>query len=235
MHRRTFLAVGGATLAAAVAGCTGDGDDDGNGNGDDPTPTETETETPEPTETPTETETPEPTETDEPNGDGPAFGDAVDATTSMAFTGEFSDSEEDVEGTIEGRFHDGNSYMAYTFEGETFEMYFVDDTSYMVSEGECFENPLPEMQPEDPGQDPDEWESDIEEYSDLTPDGTTTIDDEEAYYWEIDEGDSQVTYYVRVSDGRLLRIEFAQGYIDYHSWGSVDPIEPPDMECMEPP
>ncbi|MFP4590394.1 MAG: hypothetical protein ACLFMX_00340 [Halobacteriales archaeon] len=235
MHRRTFLAVGGASLAAAIAGCTGDGDDGGGDDGD-PTPTETETETPtDETPTETETETPEPTETDDPNGDGPAFGEAVDTTTSMAFSGEFTDSEEGIEGELEGRFHDGNSYMSYTFDSETFEMYFIDDTSYMVADGECIENPLPDMQPDDPGQDPDDWEGDVEEYGDRSPDGTTTVEGEEAYYWDIDEGDDQVTYYVSVSEGRLLRIEFPEGHIDYHSWGAVDPIEPPDMECMAPP
>ncbi len=230
MKRRTFLVGSGAALTVGVAGCTGDdGGDDGNG-GDTPTETSTPDDSPGATETPTATETDQPTATDEP-GDGPAFGDAVQPATSFAFSGEFEDSTMEGQGTMEGRFHDENSYMAFTFEDQTVEMYNVDGTSYMVSGGQCFENPSQDAQPDDPGQDPGEWDEDVADYSDLQPDGTTTVNGEQAYYWSLDQTGEEVTYYVSVSSGQLLRIELPTGYINYHSWGTADPIEPPDMEC----
>lgn len=212
MQRRTYLAVGG-TLIATLAGCASD--DGGNGE---TTPTET---------TPGEN----PTETEGPSGDGPALGNAIAPETSFAFTGRYQIPEQGDEATMEGRFHDGNSYVVVTVDGESFEQYVVDDVSYLVYDGQCFENPPSNVEPADPDQDPNEWDEDVEQYRDLAPDGTTTVNGEQAYYYVIEEDGEQIIYYVSVSSGRLLRVEFPSGRIDYHSWGSVDPITAPDMEC----
>lgn len=230
MKRRTFLVGSGAALAVGVAGCTGDdGGDDGNGD-DTPTETSTPDGSPDGTESPAPTETDQPTATDEP-GDGPTFGEAIQPATSFAFSGEFEDPNMGEQGTMEGRFHEEDSYMSFTFGGQSSEMYTVDGVTYLVSDGRCFEDPAPDMQPEDPGQDPGGWDEDAENNADLQPDGTTTVNGEQAYHWTLADVDDEITYYVSVASGQLLRIEFPTGSIDYHSWGTADPIAPPDMEC----
>lgn len=213
MDRRTYLAVGAAVIAS-LAGCAGD--DGANGNGTSPTDTTSAGETP--------------TDSGGPS-DGTSFGDAITTESSFAFDGRYQLPDESGEATMEGRFADGNSYVAVTLDGETFEQYVVDDVSYLVSGGQCFENPPSNVEPADPGQDPRGWDEDVEQYRDVAPDGVTTVDGEEAYYWEFEENGEQITYYVSTASGRLLRVEFPNGQIDYHSWGSVDPISAPDMEC----
>lgn len=209
MHRRRFLAIGGVVIATAAAGCAGGGSDgsdgdDGESNGDD---------------------------SDDSGEDGPAFSDAFSGESSFAYSGRFSEDGGDTETTIEGRIDGENSYVEVTSDGETIEQYVVDGTSYAVVDGQCFENPPSEQEPAEPSYDPDSYDDDTEEYPDRTPDGTETIDGEEAHYWEFEEGDRTLTYYVSVSSGRLLRVSFETGRIDYHSWGSVDPVSAPDGEC----
>lgn len=236
MRRRAFLAVSGAVVTVGVAGCTGDdgGDDDG-------TPTATATDTPgdgstptdAPTETPGDDETP--TETPDGNGDGPAFGEWIQGGDSFAIEMVSESPETDGEVTMQGRFHGGNSYWSMEFQGQTIESYTVDGDDYLVMGGTCFLNPGDQQQPYDPEDDydPGGWDDDVEEYSGLTPDGTATIDGEEMYVYRLsDAGVDQITYYVSVESGYLRRVEFPGGHIDYHSWGEVDPIEAPDMECQ---
>ncbi|MFB6132740.1 MAG: hypothetical protein ABEJ44_04980 [Halanaeroarchaeum sp.] len=83
----------------------------------------------------------------------------------------------------------------------------------------------------DPGQSPAGWDEDVEQYRNLAPDGTTTVNGKRAYYREIDRDGERVSYSVSVFSGRLLRVEFPTGQIDYHSWGSVDPVIAPEMDC----
>lgn len=247
MKRRTFLKSGTVAGVVVLAGCAGDGAGDGDGEAttSEPTspagtatptaePTETDqpttTDTPTETEGPTETETATTTETSE--GKGPAFIDVIVSDPSFAFTGQYRDPESGDEGTMEGRVHSGDRYASITFRGETYELYHVDDVDYLVYGGRCVKNPPSNLEPEQSDQKPEDWDEDMEEYRTLAPDGVTKVDGEEAYYWVFDHDGGDLTYYVSVSSGRLLRIESATGWIDFDSWGAVDPVEPPDMACV---
>ncbi len=207
MNRRQFATTGGSALVVAVAGCAGTDTDSGDGG--DPAAS-----------------------TDDASGDSPRFGDAFVQQTSFAYTGQYSAPENGGDATIEGRVYDDDLYMRTEMDGQVFEQYVIDGVSYIVSDGQCFENPSTDVEPDEPEQEPGSFDEDADRYAERAPDGITTVNNEEAYYWEIDDGDEQVTYYVSVSGGRLLRVEFPEGQIDYHSWGSADPITPPDMECL---
>lgn len=204
MNRRQFVAAGSTALAVTVAGCAGTG----NGDGSDVAPT-----------------------TDDADGDGPRFGDAFVQGTSFGYTSQYT-PEDGGTATIEGRVHNENQYTRTEMDGTVFEQYMVDGVTYIVSDGQCFENPSTDVVPDDPDQEPGSFDEDADRYANRSPDGTTTVNGEQAYYWEIDDSGEQVTYYASVSGGRPLRVEFPEGQIAYHSWGSADPINPPEMECV---
>ena len=52
--------------------------------------------------------------------------------------------------------------------------------------------------------------------------------------YDLSQRESQ-TVYVNAETGRLRRVDFNRGTIDYHSWGAVDEIQPPEMDCQSPP
>jgi len=47
--------------------------------------------------------------------------------------------------------------------------------------------------------------------------------------YDLSQRESQ-TVYVNAETGRLRRVDF-----DYHSWGAVNEIQPPEMDCQSPP
>lgn len=68
--------------------------------------------------------------------------------------------------------------------------------------------------------------------------GRTDIDGEPTLVYELTADqlgalEESLTYYVREADGRLRRIEFASGTIDYRAWGELEAIEPPGLDCRE--
>lgn len=113
--------------------------------------------------------------------------------------------------------------MYITWEDELFgeiEFYEVDDEVYAVFDDEdCLKGG--EIEEEDP--------VDLH-YDDVPVEETTTLDGEEAYVFE----DGDETLYVSATTGYLLRVEAPEFTAEFHSWGEVDPITPPDMECEEP-
>lgn len=230
MKRRRFLTVGAAAVTVGVAGCTGDDDDGGGDGGDDPTPTDTATPDDDPTPEPTD----EPTDTPD-DADEPALGEAVTSASSFAIEMVMTSPDVDEELVMDGRVYEDDMYWRMDYQGETIESYTVDGDEYLVTGGICFLDPSGQQQPYDPEEeyDPDAWGEDVESNYQLTPAETTTLDGEEMYVYEFaDQQGYQVTYYVSVASGHLRRVEFDTGYVNYHSWGEVDPIEPPDMECQ---
>lgn len=227
MYRRAFLATAGAALAVGVAGCTGDDD----GDGDAPTATETPADGVTPTDTPAGTEAP----TETPGDDGPPLGEWIQGYDSFAMEMVANPADADEELVMEGRVHQGDMYWRMDYQGQTMESYTVDGDEYLVIEGTCFLDPGDQQQPYDPGEtyDPGAWEDDVEAYDDLRPTGTETIDGEPMYVYQYsDEQGGEVTYYVSQDTGYIRRVTFETGRIDYHSWGDVEPIEPPDMTCQ---
>lgn len=249
-ERRRFLAtVGGMSV---LAGCAGDeeggpgneagpetddeeeqADDTGGGGEDDGGDTGGEEGDDEDTEGDGETE-----------GDGDdenaQFGRITQFADSYAFEGESTEEGETFRWS--GRAHEDGSYMRMEENGEVMEMYFVGDETYVVRGGECsvmnsgdFEG----VEEERVGElDLEGHEEEAVEHPELEAVGRDTIDGEEVYVFELSadeaaEHDVDVTYYVSVETGYLRRVEYETAVMDFHSWGSVDPIEPPDMECMD--
>lgn len=240
IKRRRFLA---ATVVGATGGLTGclDGDGDENGdqnetedgaedgeNGDDEAPGGTDGED---------------TETD--GGDGDTDGESVsfggvyriDPVEEFAFESEVKDGGS----TATGRHYQGDTYVQFETEQGTGEYYKVGDDQYIVSEemGMCIENPGSDMTPseEESEVDTGEYESDVQEYSTLSPTGTTTIDGEQVYIFELTPEmtghQETTTYYVGVNSGYLRRVETSRRVVDLHSWGEVKPVETPDMDCQD--
>jgi hypothetical protein len=218
--RRGFVAGVSAIFAGGFAGCTGDdGDedgDDGGGGG---------------AETTTEAGTVQTTEVDD-VADGPAFSEAVDLQDEFAFevTAHYQDAQ------VTGRRYQGDHYHDVRVSGTRVEEYFVDGTSYVVTEGVCVTNP-------DPSSDPtselnlqmvgtERFQTAVTGNANVQPVGTTTISGDEVYAYEVTVDDVQSVYYVTVDTNLLRRVEMnapeGDVVVEFHSWGDVDPVEPPD-------
>ena len=170
-------------------------------------------------------------------GSNPALSEAFGMTEEFAF-----DVESETEGqqmTMSGRFSQGNMYMQVNSEGSTFEFYNIGGDQYMVTSGQdgdfCMRNPERSI-PDESQIDPGEYESTVSEYPDITASGTTTIDGEQVYIYELSSemaNRESVTYYVGVNSGYLRRIEYPDTVVNFHSWNDVGSIEAPDMECQD--
>lgn len=206
---------------------------------------ETTTESEETTEakettTEPETTTDEETTTEEGPGEEISFGGLYTIEKNYAADIEIYDPE----ATAEVRYYGDDYYQRYEdAEGNVVEIYHVDGDDYAVINGDqCFEDPGESVTPDS------EAESDAEEYGskpdiDLEPSGTDVIDyepfyvDEPVYVFEVSGPDVEgvLIFYVSESTGYPLRIEADWGVINFHSWGEVDPISPPDMDCQQYP
>ncbi|MFT4889296.1 MAG: hypothetical protein ACI9YT_000205 [Halobacteriales archaeon] len=260
MKRRGFILAGGTIGLSAVAGCTGS---DGEGTGG--TTTEAPTTRPSDTETTsegegtttggggTETTADEETATTADRDDGTATDEGTETTTegetpdvtfgtlylmpnNYRFEAEYSDPDEDVSGTVTGRYHGSDYYQRIEPDStdDVFEIYHVDGDDYVVlNETQCFVNPGPAAKP-DSG-----TEGDAEEYGSkpdagLRPSGTTTIDGETVYVFEVtgEDVEGKWTLYVTASTGYLRRAESEDVTIDFYDWGEVDQISIPE-ECED--
>jgi len=169
------------------------------------------------------------------NGNGqtsPPLGDTAQWEDSFVAELTFDDPESG-SGEATVRVNGGNYYQTFEVEEGTFEIYSVDGDLYLVQEGRCFKNPGQGIPQTGTGVDPKDEEQ-VTGNPDVTPSGRDTIDGEEVYVYEYSQQGEAFTLYVSVDTGRPVRAEFSQGQIDYHSWGEVDPIEPPDIDCQEP-
>lgn len=207
----------------AVAGCSsGENGDDTNDGGDETT-----------TEDGGET-------TDGNGGETTTEGGGGDTYYGQLYT--FTDNyavdivsyEQDASG--EARYDGDDYYGRWETDGEVYETYHVDGDDYVVFNDQCYVNPGEEIKPET-GVD-----SDAEGYggmpdADIEPKGMETIDGVQCYKFEVSGEDVQgvLTLYLSESTGYLRRVEGDWGRLDFHSWGDVDPIEPPDMDCQEMP
>lgn len=231
--RRHVLVGVGAAGALALAGCLDGGaedpDDAGAGTGDDGAGT---------TETSMGAETdPTGTETDVTGADADEtlerFQQVVRAEDAFAMSGTFTAENATVD--MEGRFDGTNMYLRIEQDGQVFESYRVDGDHYLVSGGRCFTDPQQSVEPS--GVDPENVPERTGELPDVRPVGRTTIDGEAMLVYEFDASEAaagteqDVTYYVSADTGYLRRVEGEFGVLDYHSWGDVAAISPPDMDC----
>lgn len=141
-----------------------------------------------------------------------------------------------------GRIDGEDSYMRMEDESGVMEFYSIGDETYVVQNGGCFLTRSGEFEGTE-SEDVDEPDVEAHEgaaaaHPELEAIGRDTIDGEEVYVFELSaseaaEHDDAVTYYVSVETGYLRRVESEDTAMDFHSWGEVDPIEPPEMECTE--
>lgn len=240
--RRRWLGVCGALSATTLAGCTGGGETDG-GPADGGADGDGTDEDDDGAADDDEADGGSGDETDEgddaaENDDGSSrFGDVIRFTEEFAFEWESTDEST---GTVRGsgRFHGENMYwQAEEEDGSEWEMYVVDGDMYVIEGDECFRMPQQEQEDDREEVDTEIHEREASENPDLEPVGTDTIDGETVLVFELsrDEAathDEEITYYVSAETGYLRRVETATDVIDYHSWGDVEPIEAPDVECV---
>lgn len=136
--------------------------------------------------------------------------------------------------TLVGRFRGEDRYIRLEEVGRSVETYLVDGDGYVVVGGECTAYPeldagLRSVGSVDP---PDEAGDAAPE---LTVTGRETIDGRTMLVLESEDGGPTSTYYVDEETRYLRRIETDASVVDYRSWDSVDPIEPPDADCRRAP
>lgn len=259
MKRRTILLAGGTVMLGTIAGCTGSDDDDEGAQTttatEEPAPTQQTQTTSAGAETTSEAETAtneektttaqedsgtptaEDTETTtEEDSEDVLFGTIYTMPDNYRIEAEFSDPDSGESGTMTGKYNGSNYYNRIETDSsdDYFEIYHIEGDDYVVLNGaQCFLNPGSSVKP-DSG-----TEGDADEYgekpdADLQPSGTTEIEGETVYVFEVTGEDVEGKWilYVSVSTGYLRRVETDNAIVDFYDWGNVDPIEKPDMECQ---
>ena len=216
--RRRWLQLCSGGALVALAGCTGNGTPEA--DGDEQTD-----------DAPAADDDGDAAAADDAPGDEPDDGAAGEQTFGDVYAGEVTSFVMEFEVTspeaATGRMvrYEDDVYVSWTADGMDVEIYEVDGTHYQVFEGMCYAGE-PDLEPE-----PVETDTEPDDQMlDLPIVDTTTIDGEEAYVFE----DGTHTWYLSASTGYPLRVETADAIIDYHSWNDVDPITPPEMECVDP-
>lgn len=229
-NRRRIVAGVGTTLIGGLAGCTG------GGGGEDATTTTQAGATDTTGTEPGTATTAGDGETTAGDVEGPAFAEAIELTESYAF--EVTTHEQGIE--VSGRYDGDDAYHDIQLaSGERIESYVVDGTSYVVTGGVCVVNPSAAS---DPTSDVNlrmtnhrTFQGHVEGHASVRPAGTTTIGGETMYAYDVSVNDVAATYYVSADTGLLRRYEqespAGDVVVEFHSWGSVDPIEPPEMPC----
>lgn len=245
MQRRRVLQMITAGTAIGVAGCSGGRQ--GNGaNGDtattSPSPTPEDgagdtgddsdgsTPTEEATATPTEEATATPTEEATDGSNAPTLGN-LDVVFENNYR--FSVSVPQMEDPVTGAFDGGNFYSVVSVEGDTMTTYMIEGESYIVADGSCTQVPgsggtMGGVDVESMA-DADTVEQEVtrSETASLVPSGTANIDGARMYVYELEDGETNVTYYVGVESRRLRRVETQGTVVDYTDWGLVEPITAP--------
>lgn len=210
----------------ALAGCSSDqnseSDETESGGGAEPTPDQGET-----------------TTADALSGSGnddrsTQFGQVTQFPESYAMTATMQSEGRTIEMT--GRFYQGDMYWSFDQQGQQMEMYHIGNSTYTVAGGQCLRGTMRQGMDRDEV-DPGRFADQAEANSDLTPVGRDTIDSEEVLVYEISQAGSQapVTYYILADSGYPRRIEAESMRWDFHSWGSVEPIQKPEGNCRSMP
>ena len=212
--RRRFLQLLGLAGAGGLAGCLGDSDDD-DSVADEPTDDESPDEPTddESADEPTDDESP-----DEPAA-GPELRDILNWDTSYVMELAVPLGS----GTV--FVYEEDTYTQWTINGVEMEAYRIGTDAYIVVDGECLR---PDVVSDDEIFEPDRL---LAEFGGVVPGETSTIDGQEVYVFDVDDG----LLYVSVESGYPLRFEDENdgAVIDFHSWGETEPISPPDMDCPE--
>jgi len=239
--RRQFLQLAGVGVLGSLAGCTG-GADDGDADDDVVDDRETDDDVVDDGET-----------DDDVVDDGEADDDVVDdgeADDEVVDGGETDDGASDENGGETPQLQDvlvwehsyvmelggplgvgtvqvfeGDTYTAWDSGGVEMEAYRIGGESYIVVDGACYQSVG------DSESEIFEPEAVLDASGEIRAAGVETIDGQEVYRFMIDDG----YLYVLTETGYPLRFADADdtGLVEFHSWGEVEPITPPDMECVE--
>ncbi|MEF8776867.1 MAG: hypothetical protein V5A43_10260 [Haloarculaceae archaeon] len=138
---------------------------------------------------------------------------------------------------VSGRFHGTDHHLVVDQGDHRTESIVVDGDSYFVAEGSCTRYHGVASGPVDAGTAGDVAE-DPSDYPELTYRGSVSRSGEDLHELVLPanalEGyDDPLTYYVDSTTYYLRRLETAAVTVDYHSWGEVDSIEPPAMDCSD--
>lgn len=224
MKRRAVLTTGAGIALAALAGCL-----EGNGAGDED---DTTTTGDGPTTAPA-------AETTDGDSEAVSYGSLYAYDNDYVVEMDFDDPDTGQSGSGTVRYHGDDYHMRFEVDdtGDVFEIYHVEDDDYVVLSGEvCYRNPGPAMTPDADVQSTADAETHgSKPDADLKPTGTTEIDGERVYIYEVTgaDVDGTLTLYVSASTGYLRRVEGDWGTATYHSWGETDPITKPDLNCQE--
>ena len=236
MKRRGFLLTAVSTTVVGLSGCSSN-DDGGSDDENDGGNVSDDTETPANESNDengdddggngsNDTETPANESNDENGGD-------AEPTLGMSYQWEDSFAAEIDVGTGQASpftiYFNGGNYRQVTETPQgTVELYNVDDEIYQDSQQGCVAISPEQVPGTQTNFDPQNEEEVVGDQVDISPSGRETIDGEEMYTYEYTIQDTEATMYVSVETGYVRRVELPQGAIDYHSWGEVDPIEPPE-------
>ncbi|WP_331234321.1 hypothetical protein [Natronorarus salvus] len=252
IDRRDVLRALGAVGVTAIAGCAGEETDPTDDGGDDDPPDDDAGDDDPDTDDgdgeevaddaddgEVEEGDDEESEADDEDDETTRFGDTIQFADSYAYEATVTEEGTGQEFRMEGRIARGDSYMRMDGEEGVMEIYAIDgETFFVENEAQCFALPEAEREGEEPEDvDAGTHEEEVDEHPELESVGKDEIDGEDVYVFELtaEEAaahDEEVTYYVGVESGYLRRVETDEAVIDFHSWGEVDSIDPPDMECM---
>lgn len=160
--------------------------------------------------------------------------------------------------TMTGRVDGGDQFVRTEYPGGATESYVVDGTLYVVTDEECLRysdlTTDGDRQPRPPRGRPRRLtDPRIEVTATTEVDGRDTLvleviewphdlppaaeharrDHANGHGVEWQRRQRDVTYHVDVQTGYLRRLVTAEATVDYHAWGDVDPVRPPDVACHE--
>jgi hypothetical protein len=159
--------------------------------------------------------------------EGRQFGEAL--RTEPSFVIEGTIQRDSGEATVQARVHEGDSYWRFDGPARTTELYAIDGTAYVVSDGECLEDATGSLLPT--GLSREKFEADREAHATVTPSGRGTVDGESVIRYDLAAESETLSYDLDADSGYPRRLRTSSGVFRYHSWGDVDPIEPPTVGC----
>lgn len=121
--------------------------------------------------------------------------------------------------------YEEDTYTLWDSGGIEMEAYRIGDESYIVVDGNCY---ISVGDSDSEIFEPDEL---MDESGGTRATSIETIDGQEVYRFIVDNG----YLYVSTETGYPRRFEDddGAGLVEFHSWGEVEPIALPDMECVE--
>jgi hypothetical protein len=157
----------------------------------------------------------------------PTLGEAIEPADSFRYRFDIDRIDgRSVDFVQEGRYYEGDVFAEVTTDQGASSVYVVDGQSYVVSGDVCQQAPSGSTQSPGNTSTPNSWAN-----LSLRPTETTTLDGEEVYVYESENGppkiDGPTTIYVSVESGHVVRQEGPNFVTETWDFGNVEPIEAP--------